>query len=621
MQVIETDILVVGGGATGVGVAWDAALRGLRVVLVEKRDLTHGTTGRYHGLLHSGGRYVVKDPTSAVECIHENRILRRTHTHCIEDTGGFFVVTPEDEGDYPDRFLAACAVQGVPCTEIPVAEALRREPLLNPRISRVFEVPDAAADSFLATHATAQAAQQAGADIRVYHELVELLVEGGEGDRRVTGARVRDLARGADLQIRAALTINATGAWAGQVAALAGIDVQIIPGKGVMLAFNHRVVNTVINRCKMPADGDILVPIHTVAVMGTTDEKVADPELLHMEPWEVELMLDEGEKLVPGLRGARVLRAWAGVRPLYQENFAGESRDVTRALTLLDHRTRDGVSGLLTITSGKWTTFRLMAETTVDQACEQLGVTRPCQTATTPVPGIEQGYYWLGHRLHEVEAQGLQAELICECELVTRGMLEHAAAHNPTVTLDDLRRDVRLGMGPCQGGFCAYRAAGILHENRWRARELDATAPTSSGDQAPAPDTTHVPDAPSATWDAAYLQSPAHAGRRAGQHTGRERPPADTLADDLAAPGLLLRDFLQERWKGLTAILWGQQLAQERLDELIYLSLLNVDHLPDGGLQSPLTEFFRHNPIPQVGEIADKQATRAHNTDKDAESC
>ena len=83
--------------------AWDAALRGFRVALVEKRDLTHGTTGRYHGLLHSGGRYVVKDPVSAKECIQENSVLRKTHTHCIEDTGGFFVVTPEDEGDYPDQ--------------------------------------------------------------------------------------------------------------------------------------------------------------------------------------------------------------------------------------------------------------------------------------------------------------------------------------------------------------------------------------------------------------------------------------------------------------------------------------------------------------------------------------
>ena len=89
MRQIETDILVIGGGSTGTGVVWDAALRGFRAVLVEQRDLTHGTTGRYHGLLHSGGRYVVKDPRSAEECIRENRILRRTHAHCIKTPAAF----------------------------------------------------------------------------------------------------------------------------------------------------------------------------------------------------------------------------------------------------------------------------------------------------------------------------------------------------------------------------------------------------------------------------------------------------------------------------------------------------------------------------------------------------
>lgn len=592
-QSLQTEILVIGGGSTGTGVAWDAALRGFRVVLVEKRDLTHGTTGRYHGLLHSGGRYVVKDPRSAEECIHENRILRRTHTHCIEDTSGFFVVTPEDEGDFPDRFQAACAQTGVPCSEIPVREALRREPLLNPRVSRVFEVPDGAADSFLATHATAQAARQAGAQILVYHEVIALFTSGSEGARRVSGACVRNLATGAELTIHADLTINASGAWAGQLAALAGSQVNVIPGKGTMVAMNHRLVNTVLNRCKMPSDGDILVPVHTVCVIGTTDERVADPENLRIEPWEVQLMLEEGDKLTPGLSKARVLRAWAGVRPLYQEGFQGESRDVTRALTLLDHQKRDGIHGFLTITGGKWTTFRLMAETTMDKACEQLGVTRPCTTATTLVPGVEQGHFWLGFRLRQVEDKHLQGELICECELVTRAMLEQAAQRNPTLTLDDLRRDVRLGMGPCQGGFCTYRAAGILHELGSLTSAQQPAAPADENSPEPA---VNPP------WDVAYMQAPAHHASAPPQvplPTGR---PADNLS-----PNLLLRDFLQERWKGITPILWGQQLKQERLDQLIYLSLLNADHLPVDGATSPLSDFYHFDPTAtaeKVGESA-----------------
>jgi glycerol-3-phosphate dehydrogenase len=176
-------------------------------------------------------------------------------------------------------------------------------------------------------------------------------------------------------------------------------------------------------------------------------------------------MMEEGDKMVPGFAQARVLRAWAGVRPLFQDTYvSGKGRDVTRKLALLDHQEREGVSGFLTITGGKWTTFRLMAEATVDTICEHLGTERPCTTATTQVPGAEQGSYWLGHRLHEIEEKKLQGELVCECELVTRTMIENAAKRNPLLTLDDLRRDVRLGKGPCQGGFCTYRATGILHE-------------------------------------------------------------------------------------------------------------------------------------------------------------
>jgi glycerol-3-phosphate dehydrogenase len=383
--------------------------------------------------------------------------------------------------------------------------------------------------------------------------------------------------------IRADMVVNAAGAWAGQIARLAGVEVTIIPGKGVMVALNHRIVNTVLNRCKMPSDGDILVPIHTVAVIGTTDVRVSDPERLQIEPWEVQLMLDEGDKLTPGISRARVLRAWAGVRPLYQEGFHGDSRDATRAVALLDHRQRDGVSGFLTITGGKWTTFRLMAEITVDKVCEQLAVRRPCSTASTDVPGIEQGHYWLGHRLHEVEEHRLQGELICECELVTRAMLERAVQKNPTITLDDLRRDVRLGMGPCQGGFCAYRAAGIVHEmaaEQTGGRDAASNAPTSPAEVQPPID-----------WDVAYLQSPGHQPPSSNAAPTTSIAPA-RIGAPLGNANLLLRDFLQERWKGVTPILWGQQMKQERLDELIYLSLMNADHLPMDEAKSPLTDFY-----------------------------
>ncbi len=308
---LATEVLIIGGGATGAGAAWDAALRGLDVVLVERGDLATGTSGRFHGLLHSGGRYVVKDPVAARECIAENRILKRVAAACVEDTGGLFVTTPWDNPAYAERFVQACGETGVDCEEIPVAQALREEPRLNPRISRAFRVPDANLEVWELVGALAQGASRRGARILTHHEVTGVRRDGD----RVTGAVVRDLHGGREIEIEAAVTVNAAGAWCDRVAALAGIEgVRILPGRGIMIAANHRLVNTVINRCELPGDGDILVPIQTVSVIGTTDQRVASADDLTVAAEEVEQMLDDGEKLVPGFRRARMLRVWAGVR-------------------------------------------------------------------------------------------------------------------------------------------------------------------------------------------------------------------------------------------------------------------------------------------------------------------
>src|SRR3954452_5591260 len=448
---MQTEVLVVGGGATGAGVAWDCALRGYDTILVERRDLAEGTSGRFHGLLHSGGRYAVKDPNAAVECIEENVILRRIAADCIEDTGGLFVTTPDDDPAYGDEFLAGCARTGVPAEEIPVAEALRMEPRLNPDIRRAFTVPDAGIDAWKTVWALAGAATQRGARVLPYHRVVDVLRDGDS----VVGARLHDERAGEDVTVEARFVLNASGAWAGEITGMAGIEgVEIIPGKGIMIAMNHRLVNTVINRCTMPADGDILVPIRTVSVIGTTDVRAADPDEIPVTQDEVDQMLDDGERLVPGFRQARALRVWSGVRPLYQDTrTSGSSRDVTRAHTMIDHRERDGLTRLLTITGGKLTTLRLMARDIFDAMVDQLGHARPCRTDEVVLPGSEAGaQYHLGERLASKERALLDDQLVCECELIPRTRLEETMLRRETTNLDDIRRSLRLGMGPCQGG-------------------------------------------------------------------------------------------------------------------------------------------------------------------------
>ena len=262
--------------------------------------------------------------------------------------------------------------------------------------------------------------------------------------------------------------------------------------------------------------------------MGTTDVRVVDPDHYSIEPWEIRLMLYEGEKIIPGFSQFRILRAWAGVRPLIQEDNVNNNRDVSRAFTLLDHADRDGVEGFITITSGKWTTYRKMAEVTVDKICEKLKVRRTCRTHLEILPSKDEtnkhGHY-LGTRLDKIEKEESYGQLVCECELSTRDEVEQAIIQSNAITIDDIRRDVRLGMGPCQGAFCAYRAAGMLHELR--------------------------------------------------------HPP-------IQETNVSLRDFLQERWKGNLPVLWGQQSRQARFNELIYISNLNANDLP-GEVGSSLT--------------------------------
>jgi glycerol-3-phosphate dehydrogenase len=517
MVTLTTEVLVIGGGATGAGVAWDASLRGLDVILVDRLDLAEGTSGRFHGLLHSGGRYVVKDAPAATECIGENRILRHVAADCIEDTGGLFVTTPFDDPTFADKFLKACHETGVDCEEIPPAEALRDEPLVNPGISRAFRVPDATIDVWKTVWAMAHGAEQRGARILPYHEVTGIRRDGDQ----VTGARVHDVRGGQDLEIEARVTVNASGAWAHLIAEMAGIEgVHIFPGRGIMVAMNHRLVNTVVNRCELPTDGDIIVPIRTVSVVGTTDQITDNPDDHSIKQGEVDAMLDDGEKIVPGLRQARALRVWAGVRPLFEDAKADttNTRDVTRAHALLDHRQRDGVGGFVTITGGKLTTCRLMAEQTVDAACDILGEPRPCLTKTEPLPGSEsRRYYHLGERLARKEAALRDEQIICECELVPRSKLERAVKETGSTNLDDIRRQLRLGMGPCQGGICIYRAAGIVHE-------------------------------------------------------------LDGLTAEAADASLL--NFLQERWKGVWPLLYGDQLRQMRFDEWMFHGVFNVDRLP-----------------------------------------
>ncbi|MGH2512919.1 MAG: FAD-dependent oxidoreductase, partial [Candidatus Limnocylindrales bacterium] len=415
-----------------------------------------------------------------------------------------------------------------------LADLFRREPALNRRIRRAFRVPDAALEPWQLVEANLADGRARGSLALPYRQVVGMTRNGGF----VSSVAIADVRSGSIERVDARVVVSAAGAWAGRVAALAGAELTMSPGKGTMLVYNQRMTDTVVNRCSPPGDGDIMVPVHTVAILGTTDIPVDDPDDYEPSAAEIEALIAEGEKLFPDLRRMRLLRAYAGVRPLYAPPAAapgppGSSgagaaagaadgnadRTISRAHALIDHGRQDGVSNFVSIVGGKLTTYRLMAEQTADLVCDRLGVAAPCTTADEVLPGQgpDRAYYWLGDRLAALEAGGGgDASLICECEYVTRSMLEGFLAERMPCSLDDVRRGTRLGMGPCQGAWCTFRAAAIM-------AEASSAAPPAE--------------------------------------------PADAA----------LVDFLAERYRGTRPIAWGRQLQELWLSTGMYWGTLGLD--------------------------------------------
>jgi glycerol-3-phosphate dehydrogenase len=366
--------LVIGAGSTGSAVAHDLALRGFTVTVVERGEIGSGTTGRNHGLLHSGARYAVKDPEAAAECIDERDTLARIAPEVLELNGGLFVGIGEAAIDYRERFLDACRTARIPVRELTPAEAMNLEPALNPALIGAIEVPDGVFDPLHLCLAFLATAVRNGAAVYPYHEVEELVVRGSV----VEGAQLRDRCTGERRRVESDIVVNATGPWADRIAGMAGLDVPVTPTAGVMVAVLGRLVDRVINRLEPPSDGDIVLPQRRTVVIGTSSWAVSDPDRIAIPAEHVALMFERGRDLVPGIDPARQRGVFAVARPLIgRPGDAG--RELSRTFECFDHAT-DGVEGFVTISGGKTTTARAMAEKTANVVCAKLGVDQACHT-------------------------------------------------------------------------------------------------------------------------------------------------------------------------------------------------------------------------------------------------
>ncbi|WP_418286054.1 FAD-dependent oxidoreductase [Halorubrum sp. DTA46] len=385
----DPTVLVIGGGATGAGIARDLTLRGVDVTLAERGGLAGGTSGRSHGLLHSGARYAEADAPGAAECLAENRTLRDIAGACVRETGGLFVRLDGDDPEYFEEKLSACEEIGIETERIDGDAARELVPGLADEVAEAFRVPDGVIYPSRLVAANAADAERHGATVHTHAPIEEIETAHDGEDADGGGVSAVHVGGDVDATLDPAYVVNATGAWADRIAGLAGVEVGMAPSRGVMVSVEYDGLGPVLNRCRDPDDGDIVVPHDGEVVLGTTSVPVSDPDDYETADWEVERSVEECAAMLPGVADAPEVRTWWGVRPLYGPDEAGANRrGISRGFTLIDHGD-EGVPNLFSVVGGKLTTYREMAEVTADRVCERLGVDASCETATEPLPGAD----------------------------------------------------------------------------------------------------------------------------------------------------------------------------------------------------------------------------------------
>ena len=531
------DVVVIGGGSTGTAVARDCAMRGLKTLLLEREDVASATTGACAGMISSGLKYM-DEPSIVDMCSDEVVNFKRIARHIIEKNP---ILTPLLEmsdvssgGNFAEEYSKRAATRDVPPVLFLTPEdSLKIEPALNPDLIASIYFEEYFISPFALCMLQALDAKQHGADIKTYCEVIDILTKKGS----ITGVQYFNRITGKMESVKTKVIINAAGPWAHKIAALAGAKLELRLNKGAHVILDRRVVNVGVIAKAIEGRMIYLFPHENTVLLGTTAlDTWEDPDTLVASQDEIEYLLKSMEWVIPSIRDARIIRTMEGVRPLIPTWKIPEG-EVTRGYSVIDHEP-EGVSGLISFAGGKLVMCRHMAEVATDLVCKNLGIEAECKTHAEPLPGnkddvdilaLAKEYGISQHTVERMRARrGTETtkilELtrdhpewkttICTCEPVIEAELRYAIRETFPQTLNDLRRRVRLGTGPCQGTFCTFKAATIL------AEELELSG------------------------------------------------------EDFQ---LEIIDFLAERWKGKRQSIRGEQIAQEELAQGIYACVGNLD--------------------------------------------
>lgn len=393
------DVLVVGGGINGAGIARDAALRGLRVALVEMRDLAFGTSSRSSKLVHGGLRYLEQFELGLVfESVNERQILMKVAPHLVHPLG--FVFPVYNGARVPLWKMRAgvwlyhllCLQRAPGRWRMMWPRDLERE---EPSLERndLNGAPlyfDCSTDDARLTLESALDASECGATVVTYAKVTDFVIEEG----RIVGAQICDELSGETRTVRASVVVNATGPWTDRTLAMSpGNGSMLRPTKGTHIVVRHTVLpvtHAVV--CMHPRDGRVLfaIPWGEETYLGTTDTDFdGDPANVYATGDDVRYIIEAASRYFPAhpIRPDDVLSTWAGLRPLVAE---GDGKNVSESSVSREHTIQVGHDGLISVAGGKLTTFRKMAAEVVETVLKQLRSYHALPEGKHPAPARDR---------------------------------------------------------------------------------------------------------------------------------------------------------------------------------------------------------------------------------------
>ena len=492
---VDVDVVVIGGGVNGTGVARDAAIRGLKVALFERNDLAFGASGNNSGMIHGGPRYMLNDPNVTATSCRDSGYIQAIAPHLLFRVP--FLMPAENKGRAKimyalmDAFFEAYdryqpLKRGKKHAMLSVEEMQKLEPGIRGEMVGGFSFDEWGIDGVRLCTANVIDAHERGA--RIFVGTTVERIEKREDTGEVVAVHYRDRITGQTGALRTHTVVNATGAWAPITASLGGIApvrARVRPGKGIHIIYDRRLVNYAIASRTIDGRQIFIAPWQNMSVVGTTDDDYyGNLDDVRATSEEVRYLIQGIARIFPAIRKARAIGTYAGVRPTLHA-FGPLEDALSREHEVIDHAPH-GAPGVYSMIGGKLASYRMFAEEMTDVLAARFGLSVMSSTHEKPLPGgdviLNAGELAQQMDVETIAAKRLtfrhgsralriaervrerprEACTVCVCEPVIEAEVRHVIRHEWARSVSDVSRRTRLGLGACGGMRCAARCGQIV---------------------------------------------------------------------------------------------------------------------------------------------------------------